>query len=220
MNQIASDDELRTAVHAAVGPVTASTDMMDRVRAGAARRRRRVQAMGSAAAVVGLAAGASFATFEHGSTPADNSAAAMTADDCARVTGPRILPAINAFPGDRHLVPGSPIAAVACDVITYRSTETSKPTASTLGRRTVLQGGDLKKVINALNSSQRGGSSDNTPTPLQFDTVTIEFIYRSHQTVLVTIPLWDTKATTSTSRGDQAHFWPKTIPEAIKALAS
>jgi hypothetical protein len=220
VNQIASDDELRTALHAAVGPVTASSDMLDRVRAGAARRRRRTQVMGSAAAVVGLAAGVSFATFEPGFTPFDDSAAGMTSADCAQLTGPHFLPAINVFPGDRHLVPGAPIAAVACDVVTDSSAEPSKPWTSTPGRRTVLRGSDLKRVINALNSSQSGDLSDDSPTPLHFDTVTIEFIYRSHQTVSVTIPLWDTKATTTTSRGGQAHFWPKTIPGAIKALAS
>lgn len=221
MNQIASDDELRSAVHAAVGPVTARSDMMDRVRAGAARRRRRMQLMGSAAAVAGLAAGVSFATFQHGFASIDDSAAGRTSADCAQVTGPHVLPAINTFPDDRRLVPGAPIAAVACDVVTYRSPEPSNPPTSAPGRRTVLQGGHLKQIINALNSgSQPGDLYDNSPTPLRVDTVTIEFIYRSHQTVTVTIPLWDAKATTSTSRGGQAHFWPETIPETIKALAS
>jgi hypothetical protein len=65
MSQIGSDEELRTAVHEAVDDVTAGFDLMERVRRGVVRRRRRLQVAGSMAAVVTLATGVGVVSQRH-----------------------------------------------------------------------------------------------------------------------------------------------------------
>lgn len=217
-HQIESDEQLRTAVHDAVGPVTAGFDLMDRVRGGARRRRRRMRAGGSALAVVALAAGISLASQWHGGF-AENSAAGVAVPDCATATAPQLLMAINT-PGDgSNLVPGTPVVAVACAVRTDRGSVPSAVPVSTLQGQQLLRGDQLRQIVATLNKAAPGNASVNPSVPQQSVTVTILFRYKSHRDVTVTIPLYDNRAMIMAGpSGKDAHYWPKPIPDVIKAL--
>jgi hypothetical protein len=219
MTRIDSDDALRAAVHEAVAPVTAGFDVMDRVRGGVVRRRRRMQAAGSAAVVVALAAGVTVATTRHGSTD-DGSAAGVTAPSC----GPRTLELRNRPGMAQHMVPDTPVLAVACYALTVQDLTShgagAKPPTTT-EKDTPLAGDLLKQVVRALDSDTTPGANDVPGPPTgRNENLTLIFRYRSGPDVVVEMDLIASNGTTISNGVVQAHYSPKPIPDVLQALGS
>ena len=226
MNPTDNDERLRTAVHEAVAPVTSGMDMMERVRAGVARRRRRRRVAGSATAVVALAAGFGLTpVLRHGSTT--DSTAGVAAPDCSAATAYHDLPLHGTPPSTDYLVPPTPIEAVACNVTDYTQAEMTERQKEGLALATGqvdseqrLTGERLRAVAAAVNSATPGAGLTDPGPKWATDRLVIVFRYRSRPDVVVTTqlsygPTW----TISNDSYVMGHFSPRPIPDVIMDLA-
>ena len=227
MSRIGSDEELRTAVHEAVGDVRAGFDLLERVRGGVVRRRRRSHATGVTAAAVALTAAAGLAwewpAALVGGRQLLTNTAGRGVPDCSESLAPSFEMARNDPRADgRHIVPGRPVAAAVCPLITDTRPLPSNPAIQTLGHQQVLRGDRLKQVLAALDNATMGSLYDNAGPPANEvlpSSITLVFRYSSGEDVTVNVPLYDNRvAIVESPTGLMAHFYPKPIPDVLAAL--
>lgn len=209
----ADDDVLRAAVHDAVADVSASSLLVDRVRAGVARRRKRVIVTRSlATAVIAGAAvvGPIYAFHGRSSSepPADQTPLACpTAPERPSPNGQR-------RGTDQHLVPGSPVEALACDYLSVRGTNSNAATTS-LVRSDALAGSRMTAVVAALNSPFTVGEPD-CPFFARQNILLVIFRYPTGADVKVLVPV---SGCPVVSNGPRAGWFVSGLPPTVGALA-
>lgn len=207
------DGVLRAVVHDAVADVSASLLLMDRVRAGFARRRRRVivtRTLATALIAAAAVAGPMYAL--HGRSRTEQPADQV----------PLACPAVPERPSpegqrqgtDQRLVPGTPVEALACDYLSVYGPN-SNAVATSLVRSDALAGSRLTDVVAALNSPFTVGEPDCPFIPRQ-NFLLITFRYPTGADVTALVPVSGCPAV---SNGPRSGLFVSGLPPTVGALA-
>jgi hypothetical protein len=201
--------QMRALLHDAVDCVSARGDLFDRVRVGAARRRRSHVAGGAlaVAAVVGIGVGGAFTFGSPGAsnrvtvspvvTPPPLDLATVSPGVSSQAQGPgtaalscpatiTVAPMPSGRAGTDHtMVPGTPVEALVCTFsVTQPNSPTARTAASTLLGSRMLTGSPLQAVASVLEKPVV--ATIPCPLVLHYDEVLLEFRYVQGPDVAVT----------------------------------